>query len=307
MSGERNDIAKSLISIVGPTAVGKTAISIKLAKELDTEIISADSRQYYKEMEIGTAKPTSSERSQAKHHFINSLTITQEYNAGTFETEALALLEEIFKLKNQVIMTGGSGLYCKAVWEGFDELPKVDTAIRETLNHELKTYGLDHLVAELFNKDPEYYEMVDKNNPQRVVRALEVIRTTGKTFTSFRKNQGGKSRFFKNIKIGLTLERDELYRRIDERMDAMISGGLFKEAERLYPFRRLNALQTVGYSEIFDYLDGIYDYEEAVRLLKRNSRRYAKRQLTWFKRDEEIRWFSPDDYEDLKWYVLANC
>lgn len=306
MSFERNQKGKFLLSIVGPTAIGKTAVSINLAKDLETVIISADSRQFFKEMKIGTAKPTPEELSEIRHYFIDSLSIHDEYNAGMFETEALGLLQKLYKEKDIIIMAGGSGLYCKAVWEGFDEMPVVDPEVREKLNAELHQKGLKKLVLELEDRDPEYFKKVDKNNPQRIVRALEIIRSTGKKYTYFRNRKTSNPRFFKTLKAGLELDREVVYKRIDDRMDQMIDQGLFEEAKRLYPFKAFNALQTVGYTEIFDYLDGKYDYHEAVRLLKRNSRRYAKRQLTWFKRDPDITWFRPDEYERIKAWVADN-
>lgn len=280
-----------LISIVGPTAVGKTAMAIEIAQALQTEIISADSRQFYQEMEIGTAKPTIEELRQAKHHFVNTHSVHDFYSAGAFERDVLEKLAGLFQNHEKVVMVGGSGMYIKAVCHGFDEMPEVNPDIRVELNEEFRDSGLEPLLLELRIKDPDFYEVVDRKNHQRVIRALEVIRSTDKPFSSFRNNQPTTDRPFINRKIGLELPREELYQRIDARMDAMISAGLFKEAERLYPHRQLNALQTVGYKEIFGYLDGDYDKEEAVRLLKRNSRRYAKRQMTWFKADPEIHWF----------------
>lgn len=279
-----------LISIVGPTAVGKTAKAIELAEILGTEILSADSRQFYREMTIGTAKPSADELARVKHHFIDTHTVTDFYSAGAFERDAVDLLAQLFETHDTVVITGGSGLYLKAVWQGFDEMPEVEEGVRDQLNEEYATAGLEPLLAELKAADPLYYEQVDRHNHQRVIRALEVIRSTGMPFSGFRQNQPTVERPFTNVKIGLEMEREQLYTRIDQRMDAMIAAGLFEEAERLYPHRHMNALQTVGYKEIFDYLEGKYDKAEAIRLLKRNSRRYAKRQLTWFKADAEIIW-----------------
>ena len=299
-----NDHKPQLISIVGPTAVGKTAFGIDLAKEFNTEIISADSRQFYREMEIGTAKPTDLELETVKHHFINSHSVKEYYSAGAFERDVLNKLEESFKSSDTMLMVGGSGLYIKAVCEGFDEIPKVDDSIREKLNGQLKEDGLDSLLQELEAKDPLFFDQVDRQNHQRVIRALEVIRSTGKTFMEFRQKKPTVKRPFENRKIGLEMEREKLYERIDSRMDRMIEAGLFEEAENLYPHRHLNALQTVGYREIFDLMDGKYDREEAVRLLKRNSRRYAKRQMTWFKADPEIKWFdATDPVDDILVYL----
>jgi len=287
-----------LICIVGPTAVGKTAIAIKIAQHLKTEIISADSRQFYRELKIGTAKPDEVELSQARHHLVNSLSITDEYDVGKFEKEAINIIEHIHDAHQVAIMVGGSGLFVDAVCNGLDEFPEVKDGVREQLNSELADKGLATLVEELKNSDPEYFDLVDQQNPQRIIRALEVIRSTGLKFSSFRRKKA-KSRPFEIIKIGLTMEREVLYNRIDQRMDMMIEQGLFEEAKIFLPYKNLNALQTVGYQEIFPYLEGEYDYEEAIRLLKRNSRRYAKRQLTWFRRDDAVNWFDPTQYNEI--------
>lgn len=284
--------------IVGPTAVGKTVLAIDLAEALGTEIISADSRQFYREMTIGTAKPTPQELDRVKHHFINSHSIAERYDAAQFSEEALTKIYELFEKYNDVIVCGGSGLYIKALVEGFDDIPEVPDEIRESVTTNYKAYGLTWLQQTVQKLDPEYYRIADNQNPARLSRALEVVWATGKSITSFQKKQK-RILPFTVIKIGLELERDELYRRIDERMDTMIEAGLFEEAEKLYPYREHNALQTVGYQEIFDFMEGKYDREEAIRLLKRNSRRYAKRQLTWFKRDEDITWFSKADGNEL--------
>lgn len=288
-----------LISIVGPTAVGKTALAIKIANKLHTEIISADSRQFFREMEIGTAKPSEEELSQATHHFINSHSITEQYNAGQYGRDAQALLVRLFQRYKTLVAVGGSTLYLKALWEGFDEMPVIKEGVREALNKILKADGgLGQLQEELKEKDPDYYKEVDLNNGQRLVRALEVIRSTGEKFSTFRKAEQ-KELPYENLKIGLDMDRALLFDRIDQRMDSMIAAGLFEEAKALYPYKDHNALQTVGYSEIFGFMDGEYDREEAVRLLKRNSRRYAKRQLTWFRKYEDIHWFEPGQEEDI--------
>jgi tRNA dimethylallyltransferase len=282
---------KRLIVIVGPTAVGKTALAVKLGKTLGTEIISADSRQFYREMTIGTAKPTGVELGAVRHHFIDTHSIHQKYDAAQFGEDALTKVYELFERHDSVIVCGGSGLYVKALLEGFDDIPEVPEEIREMVTEKYNAGGLPWLQQEVQKFDPEYYSVADQQNPARLSRALEVVLATGSSITSFQKKQK-RVLPFQVIKIGLDMERKELYRRIDERMDAMIQAGLFEEAEKLYPYREHNALQTVGYQEIFDFMEGKYDRNEAIRLLKRNSRRYAKRQLTWFKRDEEIRWFS---------------
>lgn len=293
---------KYILVIGGPTAVGKTAVSLKVAQYFGAEIISADSRQLYRKMDIGTAKPTPEELAVVPHHFIDILPPEVEYNAGQFERDALQLLDKLFSSHDTVVVAGGSGMYVQALCQGIDEMPAVPAEIRETLNMRLSAEGLPVLVQELEKLDPRYAQEVDQRNPQRVIRALEISLYTGKPYSDFRQQNFAK-RPFGVIKIGLERPRSELYARIDQRMDAMIAEGLFEEARLLYPFRHLNALQTVGYKEIFDYLDGLYDQEEAVRLLKRNTRRYAKRQLTWFKKDPEFAWFHPDETEE----IIAYC
>ncbi|OWP64210.1 tRNA (adenosine(37)-N6)-dimethylallyltransferase MiaA [Hymenobacter amundsenii] len=286
----------TLLVITGPTAVGKTALCVQLAQQLGTEIVSADSRQFFRELTIGTAKPTAAEMDGVPHHFINSHSIADDYNAGRFEQDALAVLADLFQRHRVVILTGGSGLYLQAVTEGLDELPVVPPEIRTGLRAELEAHGLDPLVTELARLDPVAHGRIDQQNPQRVLRALEICRATGQAFSSF---QAGKAapRPFRVVKIALTREREELYQRIDKRMDQMLAAGLEAEARALYPYRHHNALQTVGYQELFGYFEGHYDYAEAVRLLKRNSRRYAKRQLTWLRRDPQYQWFHPEEVQ----------
>ncbi|VXD10658.1 tRNA (adenosine(37)-N6)-dimethylallyltransferase MiaA [Marinoscillum sp. 108] len=288
-----------LVSVVGPTAVGKTALAIEIAKYFNTQIVSADSRQFYREMNIGTAKPDKEELAQVKHHFINSHSIKSHYSVGMYEKEALVLLDELFQRHDVVVLVGGSGLFFKAIWDGFDEMPAVDLDLRASLNRWFEEEGLEPMLKELKEKDPEYFGLVDQQNHQRVIRALEVIRSSGETFTSFRKGKAVSNRNFVNLKFGLNMDREILFDRINKRMDLMIDAGLFEEAKALFPYKDHNALQTVGYTEIFNYLDGKYDREEAVRLLKRNSRRYAKRQLTWFRKDEEIKWYQPNESERI--------
>ncbi|GAB3646483.1 tRNA (adenosine(37)-N6)-dimethylallyltransferase MiaA [Echinicola sediminis] len=253
-------------------------------------------------MEIGTAKPTDKEMGQVKHHFVDSLSVHDDYDVRKFEMEALLLLEQLFQVHDVVLMTGGSGLYIDAVCDGFDEIPDIDPEVRKSLNELYEQHGIGAIQEKLMALDPEYYSKVDINNPQRLIRGCEVAIGTGKPFSSFRTRKKVK-RPFKVIKIGLERDREELYERINHRMDIMISGGLFDEAKKLFPLRELNALQTVGYTEIFNYLDGQYDRDEAIRLLKRNSRRYAKRQMTWFRRDGEMHWFSPNQYEQIIGFV----
>lgn len=285
----------TLLVITGPTAVGKTALCVELARRLDTDIVSADSRQFFRELSIGTAKPTPAEMGGVRHHFIDSHSIEDDYNAGRFEQDALTRLAGLFRHHKTVILTGGSGLYLQAVTEGLDELPAAPPEIRAALQAELAAHGLAPLVAELARLDPTAHGRVDPQNHQRVLRALEICRATGQPFSSFHGRKSSADRPFRVIKIALTRERDELYQRIDERMELMLAAGLEAEARALYPYRHHNALQTVGYQELFGYFEGHYDYAEAVRLLKRNSRRYAKRQLTWLRRDPQYRWLHPDE------------
>lgn len=296
---------KTLICVVGPTAVGKTKVAIELAKWLGSEILSADSRQFYQEMEIGTAKPDAEELNSAKHHFINNLSIKDAYDVGMYETEALIELQKQFEIRDFAILVGGSGMFVDAVCHGLDKFPEIPRGVRETINMELEEKGIAHLQEELKTSDPDYYEIVDVHNPQRITRALEVIRSTGQTFSSFRKGQK-LDRPFNIVKVGLEMDRETLYDRINLRMDLMIEAGLFQEAESLLAHRSHNALQTVGYKEVFGFLDGDYDKEEAIRLLKRNSRRYAKRQMTWFKRDETTSWFHPNHLDEINAYLKSK-
>ncbi len=289
---------KTLILIAGPTAVGKTDLALRLAQKLGTEIVSADARQVYREMVIGTAPPSKLQLDTVRHHFIGSHSIHHPLNAAQYGDLALAVIRELFLTHNYVVMTGGSGLYIKAVLEGFDDMPPVKAGIREGLLEKYAQRGLDWLQQELKSADPTYYEVVDIRNPHRLIRALEVIISTGTPFSQWRK-KSTRALDFGVVKIGLTLPMEELYARIDQRMDNMIEMGLFEEAKSLYPHRALQALQTVGYREIFDFFEGKYDRDEAVRLLKRNSRHYAKRQMTWFRRDTAFIWKQPDDWDEI--------
>lgn len=291
-----------LILVVGPTAVGKTSLCLNLANRYQTSIVSCDSRQFYREMNLGTAKPSPNELAAAPHYLINSRSITEDYDVKQFEMEAIELLAKLFASNNVVIMTGGSGLFAEAVTDGLDEMPEIDSSIRKSIISEYELNGLTFLQEAVKNCDPDYFKLVDQQNPQRLMRALEVFRGTGKPFSDFRIKQK-KKRPFEVIKIGLERPREELYLRIENRMDAMIEAGLFREAGALFSRRHLNALQTLGYTEVFDFLDGKYDREEAIRLLKRNSRRYAKRQFTWFKKDPAIRWFNPENEGDILSYL----
>lgn len=296
---------KYLILVVGPTAVGKTDLCLNLAKKFRTEIVSCDSRQFYREMNLGTAKPSLEELRLVPHHLINSLSVEDDYDVRKFEKDALEILEHIFSKNSVAIMTGGSGLYADAITDGLDEIPDVDPEIRKRIIAEYEEKNLEWLQDEVKKVDPEYYELVDKQNPQRLMRALEVYLGTGLKFSGFRVKTKA-IRPFQIIKIGLERGREELYQRIDLRMDQMVAAGLFDEADALFGKRHLNALQTVGYSEIFGYLEGKYDKEEAIRLLKRNSRRYAKRQLTWFRRDLEIKWFHPEEQDQIIAWVKTQ-
>lgn len=294
---------KYLISISGPTAIGKTGLSVFLAKSINTEIISCDSRQFFKEMKIGTAAPTTEEMDGILHHFIGHLSIFDDYSVGDFEKDAISKIDELFKKYSRLIMVGGSGLYEKAVTDGLDEFPEIDKKFREQLNREFNESGIEQLQNELKAADPEYYKTADIQNPVRLIRALEIFRATGQKFSSFRIGQKTE-RNFKLIKIGLELPREELYERINKRVDLMMEAGLLEEAKQLYPNRNLNSLQTVGYRELFDYFDGKTDLETAISEIKKNSRRYSKRQLTWYRKDDRIVWFRPDEKEEILRYVL---
>lgn len=288
----------NLIVIAGPTAVGKTSVAVELAKHYQTEILSADSRQFYREMQVGTARPTAKEMNGIPHHFTGHLYVTETYNVSTFEKEALSLLESLFQSYEDVIMAGGSGLYINAVCHGIDELPDPDPELRQRLQHDYETKGIEILREKLQQLDPEYYIEVDINNPKRLIRGIEVCLATGRKYSEMR-TQTSTERPFNIIKIGLTLEREELFQRISKRTDKMIEEGLVDEVRSLYPYRDFNALNTVGYKEIFRYLDGEITLEQTIEDIKTNTRRYAKRQLTWFRKDPEITWFSPFDLQEI--------
>jgi tRNA dimethylallyltransferase len=293
---------KTLISIVGPTAIGKTALAIQLAQHFDTEVISADSRQFFKEMEIGTAKPDAAELAAAKHHFINSHSVSQLFSTGDFEVEGLKTIDGIFQNHDLAIMVGGSGLYINALINGLDEMPNIDLSIREKLNKQFEEEGLTAIQDQLAALDPEYFAKVDQQNPQRMIRGLEVFLSTGQKLSSML-SATKKERPFNIIKIGLNTDRAVLYKRINERVDKMLSNGLLEEVISLTPFKQYNALNTVGYSELFDYLEGKLPFEEAISAIKQNTRRFAKRQLTWFRRDEEINWFEPQQGSEIIEFV----
>jgi tRNA dimethylallyltransferase len=285
---------KTLIVIAGPTASGKTAVAINLAQHYKTVILSADSRQFYREMSIGTAKPGKIEQAAAKHYFIDSHSITENFSVGDFEKQALALLDELFQIHDVIILVGGSGLYIKALTDGFDGIPQADPEIREKLNKEFASKGIEPLQKKLLEADPDYYNEVDLNNPQRIIRALEVYQTTGKPFSSYRK-AGVNARPFNILKIALDMPREVLYHRINQRVNIMIEQGLVAEARSLIFHRDLNALNTVGYSELFDHFDDKINLEKAIDLIKQNTRHFAKRQLTWLRRDKEIHWLKPEN------------
>lgn len=281
---------KYLVVILGPTAIGKTALSLHLAEHFNTEIISADSRQFFKEMSIGTAAPTKAELQKAPHHFIHHKSIKESYSVGDFEEEALEKLQLLFSQKDVVVMVGGSGLYVDAVVKGLDDFPEVDKDIRKDLNEKLASEGIEALQKDLKKRDPEYFQDVDIMNPHRLIRALEICIGTGKAFSSFR-NQKTTERSFQPVFIGLTAEREIIYDRINRRVDIMLQEGLLEEAKALYSQRDLNALNTVGYKELFLYFDGKYTLAQALSEIKKNTRRFAKRQLTWFRKNPEINWF----------------
>jgi len=289
---------KYVIVLVGPTAVGKTKLCIELAKHFSGEIISADSRQFYKELKIGTATPSPAELNEVKHHFIGSISIHDYYNVSMFEEQALACTYELFKKNNYVFLAGGSGLYVSSFCNGIDDLPDPTAEIRQSLKETYLNEGLEVLRFQLKNIDPEYYSIADLANPKRIMRALEVYLATGLKYSQLRKNKP-KKRDFNIIKIGLNRDRKELFKLINKRVDLMLEQGLIDEAKQFYPLKHLNALNTVGYKELFDYFDHKISLEKAIENIKTNTRRYAKRQLTWFRKDETINWFHPEQREEI--------
>jgi tRNA dimethylallyltransferase len=298
-------MTKTLIVIQGPTAVGKTAVAIALAKALNTEIVSADSRQVFSEMRIGTARPMEAEWEGIPHHLLGHKSIQEPYNAGVFETEALEIVQQLFLKHAYVIVAGGSGLYVQALLEGFDVLPEGNAALREALQVQWNV-DPEVLLNELEEKDPQFYAQVDRQNPRRVIRALEVIRQSGQAYSTLRSG-ATKPRPWKVLKIGLDRPREELYARINNRMDLMLAQGLMEEALSLWAFREHQALQTVGYREIFLWKEGLISEADMHRLLKQNSRHYAKRQLTWLHRDAQIKWFTPEAIEDMLLWIQSNA
>ena len=288
----------TLLVIAGPTAVGKTSLAIDVARRFGTEIISADSRQFYRELKIGTAAPDTTQLALVPHHFVGNLSLSDSYNVSQYETEVLELLNRLFQKHKLVVLTGGSGLYIRAVCDGIDMLPDAEPEIRLHLQTILKTEGLPTLRLLLQKLDPVYFQMVDVANPARIIRALEVCMSTGLPYSSFRKKNPAK-RNFRIIKIGLDLPRAELHQRINARVDQMMAAGLEQEAREFYPYRHLNALNTVGYKELFDYFDGNCSQDDAVEKIKTNTRRYARRQITWFKKENDLNWCAPDVEEVL--------
>ena len=295
----------TLIVLIGPTGVGKTELSLKIAENYHTEIISADSRQLYADLKIGTAAPTREQLERVRHHFVGTLQLTDYYSAAQYEADVLNTLNQLFQTHPVVLLTGGSMMYVDAVCKGIDDIPTVDKETRELMIHRYETEGLERLCAELKLLDPEYYNIVDLKNPKRVVHALEICYMTGKTYTSFR-TRSNKKRPFHILKIGLKRDREELYERINRRVDQMIDEGLVEEARSVYPYRHLNPLNTVGYKEIFNYLDGTWTLPFAIEKIKQNSRIYSRKQMTWFKRDADIAWFHPDETDKIEAYIQEN-
>ncbi len=296
---------KTLLVLIGPTGVGKTDLSLQIAKHYQTSIVSADSRQLYAPLKIGTAAPTAEQLQQVPHYFVGTLQLTDYYSAAQYEAEVMQLLGELFQEKEVVVLTGGSMMYVDAICKGIDDIPTVDRETREMMLRKYQTEGLEQLVAELRLLDPEYYQIADLKNPKRVIHALEICYMTGKSYTSFRKQQP-KERPFRIIKIGLTRDRKELYDRINRRVDGMMEEGLLEEAAAVYPYRHLNALNTVGYKELFHYIDGTWELDFAIEKIRQNSRIYSRKQMTWFKRDRDIHWFHPDQLPEIVSYLESK-
>lgn len=296
---------KTLIVLIGPTGVGKTDLSIKIAEKYGSPIISADSRQLYSDLKIGTAAPTEEYLKRVKHYFIGTLKLTDYYSAAQYESEVISLLEELFKTNDTILLTGGSMMYIDAICKGIDDIPTVDNETRQMMMEKYEKEGLERLCAELKLLDPEYYSIVDLKNPKRVIHALEICYMTGKTYTSFRTGNR-KQRPFDIIKIGLCRDREELYDRINKRVDIMINDGLVDEVKSVYQYKDLNSLNTVGYKEIIQYLEGNCTLEFAIEKIKQNSRIYSRKQMTWFKRDNEIKWFHPDREDEIMEYIEAE-
>lgn len=295
----------TLIVLIGPTGVGKTELSLRMAEHFHTHIISSDSRQLYADLKIGTAAPTAEQLRRVPHHFVGTLQLTDYYSAAQYESEVLAVLDDLFKQHETVLLTGGSMMYVDAICKGIDDIPTVDAETRALMLQRYEEEGLERMCAELKLLDPEYYKIVDLKNPKRVIHALEICYMTGKTYTSFRTQQK-KARPFRIVKIGLTRDRAELYERINRRVDLMIEEGLVEEAKAVYPYRHLNSLNTVGYKEIFKYLDSEWELPFAIEKIKQNSRIYSRKQMTWFKRDQEIQWFHPAQEEEILAYLHSK-
>ena len=292
----------TLIVLIGPTGVGKTELSLSIAETYHTSILSADSRQLYADLKIGTAAPTPNQLARVPHYFVGTLQLTDYYSAAQYEADALKKLDELFKAHDVVVLTGGSMMYVDAVCKGIDDIPTVDAETRQLMIERYEQEGLEQLCAELKVLDPEYYAIVDRKNPKRVIHALEICYMTGKTYTSFR-TLTCKKRPFNIVKIGLTRDREELYERINHRVDQMMEEGLLEEARKVYPYRHLNSLNTVGYKELFKYFDGEWELPFAIEKIKQNSRIYSRKQMTWFKRDTDIKWFHPDQQEEIMQYI----
>ena len=296
---------KNLLVLLGPTGVGKTELSLLLAERLGSPIINADSRQIYKDIEIGTASPTAEELARVEHFFVHTLALDEYYSAAEYEKDVMQLLPQLFQSHDTVLLSGGSMMYIDALCNGIDDIPTVDDETRNTLKRRLAEEGLESLCEQLRVLDPEHYEIVDKKNPRRVVHALEICLMTGRTYTSFRTNEH-KERPFNIIKIGLTRDREIIYERINRRVDIMMEQGFLDEARNVYPLRHLNALNTVGYKELFAYLDGTWSLDEAIERIKGNTRRYARKQLTWYKKDPLVTWFSPDDKKLILNHIIKQ-
>lgn len=296
---------KTLFVLIGPTGVGKTALSLSIAEMLGCDIVSADSRQMYADLKIGTAAPTGKELARVRHHFVGQLALTDYYSAARYEEEAMKCLNNLFQTNDHALLTGGSMMYVDAVCKGIDDIPTVDEETRAFMMERYDKEGLEPLCAELRLLDPEYYRIVDLKNPKRVIHALEICHMTGRTYTSYR-TQSCKERPFRIVKIGLRREREELYERINRRVDIMMEEGLLDEVKSVLPYRHLNSLNTVGYKELFMYLDGEWSLDFAIEKIKQNSRIYSRKQMTWFKRDTDIHWFHPDDKDEILQFVRQN-
>lgn len=296
---------QNLIVLIGPTGVGKTELSLSIAEHFNTEIISADSRQLYRQLEIGTAAPTPQQLKRVKHHLVGTLELTDYYSAAKYESEVISLLSKLFQKKDVYLLTGGSMMYVDAVCKGIDDIPTVDKITRDLMLDRYKEMGLEQMCSELKLLDPIYYNQVDLKNPKRVIHALEICYMTGKPYSSFLTRET-KERPFNIIKVGLYREREELYNRINERVIDMINAGLIDEVKSVYPYKTLNSLNTVGYKEIINYLDGVWSKDFAIQKIQQNSRNYAKKQMTWFKRDQDISWFKPDNKDKIIDYIAQN-